>query len=76
MNRRGKSIICFHCGENHPILECNDTPITEREQITADKNAKWVECKAVHEENKQHQTQKKQVAGQVHMQVSIEEIEG
>ncbi len=31
-DRRGKFMICFHCMGNHPVLECNDIPLKERER--------------------------------------------
>ncbi len=45
-NSRGKPIIRFHCGRDHPVLECNDIPLEEREKFMVTKNAKWVERKA------------------------------
>ncbi len=44
-NRREKLIVCFHCGKNHPVLECPGIPLKKREQIMASKNDEWAKKK-------------------------------
>ncbi len=73
-NRPGKPIICFHCGGNHPVFECDDLPLEEREKITMKKNTEWV--KTMSARQSVQVTGKQKVDGHAHMQVSVEVIDG
>ncbi len=62
---QGKLIICFCCGGNHPILECNDICIKEREKIMATNNTEWAKFMTTKQAVRVREKQK--VEGQVHM---------
>ncbi len=77
-NRGEKPIICFHCGGNHPVIECNDIPLKNREKITMSNNKEWEKMIALrqtaHAAGKQQL--KQQVDRRAHMQVSVKDING
>ncbi len=66
-NRRGKPIICFHCDQNHPVLECNDIPLKEREKIMDSKNEEWAKMMASSQAAQAAGKQQQQVDRQAHM---------
>ncbi len=77
MKRKGKPIIYFHCGSNQLVLEFSDLPLKERQKIMVHKNTKWekqaADRKVVRQTNKQKLQH--QVVGQVHAQISVDNIE-
>ncbi len=77
-NQWGKPIICFHCSKNHPVRECPDIPLEKREKIMMSKNKEWAKTKATLQKKRTagKQQQEKQVDGQVHMQVTVNNIDG
>ena len=75
-NRRGKPIVCFNCGKNHPVLECPDIPLKKRKKIMASKNDEWVKMRASQKAKRMNDKPEEQVDGKVHLQVTVYDIDG
>ena len=71
LNRGGKPIKCFHCGENHHLADCP--------QIDAAKKKEIMDAKKKHWEDRNHkeclEKAKKTTPGQAHMQTAVNEVE-
>ena len=73
-NRRGKPIVCFNCGKNHPVLKCPDIPLEKRKKIMASKNDEWLKTKAALQAKRADDKLEGQVDGQAHLQVTVDDI--
>ena len=71
LNKAGKLINCFHCGENHHLSNCPQINDAKKKEIMAAKKKHWDDRNL--KENLEKA--KKTTPGQAHMQMSVNEVE-